>query len=91
MTAVEPYRPRGLIAALAVLICLGVAAVAASVVSAQTALDAKRDARLQNNVLLRELRQQNLDLCLRANSIAAAAGIAVTPCPKPRPIPGGTP
>ena len=36
-----------------------------------------------NNALLREVRQQNYDLCLRAGRIAAQAGLVDEPCEKP--------
>lgn len=82
----QAYRPRGLMFALTVLIVLGMAGVVGSVVNAQATLAAKRDASVANNKILREIRQQNYDLCLRANEIAARAGIDATDCVRPKPI-----
>lgn len=79
----DAYRPRGLMVVLTLLIVLGMFSVVGAVVTAQTSLSAKRDASAANNVLLREVRQQNYDLCRRAERIAAAAGLPAERCPKP--------
>ena len=81
--SVEPYRPRALMAVLVLLIVLGCASVVGAVVSAQTAINSKRDASVQNNTLLREVRIQNYELCLRAERIARQAGLTDEPCPAP--------
>ena len=84
MTAI--YRPRGLMVILYMLIILGIAGLVASVVNAQVSVNTKRDASIQTHQILREIREQDFDLCQRAERIARQAGLRDEPCKVPAPI-----